>query len=72
MSPPCGLPVSVTLVPNTAGVYGGSLAIPTLPGLPCSGLWQLSSQAIIFSSCGLGVFAVPGPFVLTQSFTINF
>lgn len=72
LSPPCGLPVNQTLFVNTAGVYATTVTIPPLPGLPCSGVWQLSTQAIIFSSCGLGVFAAPGPYVLTQAFTLNF
>ncbi len=72
LSPPCGLPVTLTLIPNSAGVYAASIAIPPLPGLPCSGVWTISAQAMVFNGCGLGVFAVPGPFVLTQAFTINF
>lgn len=72
LSPPCGLPVNLTLFVNTAGVYANTVTIPPLPGAPCSGVWQLSTQAIIFSSCGLGTFAVPGPYVLTQAFTLNF
>lgn len=72
LSPPCGVPFNVTLIPNTAGVYAASVPIPPLPGAPCSGLWTLSTQAIVFSSCGLGLTAAPGPYVLTQSFTLNF
>ena len=72
ISPPCGLPVSLTMFVNTAGVYSATLPIPSLPGVPCSGVWQLSTQAIVFSSCGLGLTAAPGPFVLTQAFTLNF
>ena len=72
LSPPCGLTFSVTLVASSAGVYAGTVAIPPLPGVPCSGSFQLSTQAIVFNGCGLGVFAVPGPFVLTQAFTISF
>src|SRR5688572_6944751 len=69
LSPPCGLPISFTMLVNTAGVYSASVAIPPLPGLPCS-VATLSTQAIVFSTCGLGLTAVPGPFVLTQSFTL--
>ncbi|MFY9343050.1 MAG: hypothetical protein WAT39_11205 [Planctomycetota bacterium] len=72
LSPPCGLPVSVTMFATAAGVYQASLVIPPLPGPPCSGLWQLSTQAIAFSSCGLGTFTVPGPYVISQAFTLNF
>ncbi len=72
ISPPCGLPVSLTMFVSSAGVYTASLAIPPLPGPPCSGVWQISTQAIVFSSCGLGLTAAPGPFVLTQAFTLNF
>ncbi|MEO6593895.1 MAG: hypothetical protein ABIP94_03990 [Planctomycetota bacterium] len=71
LSPPCGLPFNFTLTVNTAGVYAASIPIPPLPGLPCS-VVTLSTQVIIFNSCGLGTFAVPGPFILTQAFTINF
>ena len=72
LSPPCGLPFSVTLVATSAGVYQATVPIPPLPGLPCSGVYQLSTQAIVFNGCGLGVFAVPGPLVLSQAFTLNF
>lgn len=71
LSPPCGLPISFTMLVNTAGVYSASVPIPTLPGIPC-GVATLSTQAIVFSSCGLGLTAVPGPFVLTQSYTLTF
>jgi hypothetical protein len=72
LSPPCGVPVSFTMFVSSAGLYTATLPIPSLPGLPCSGVYQLSTQAIVFSSCGLGLTAVPGPFVLTQAFTLNF
>lgn len=71
LSPPCGIPFNFTLVVNTAGVYSATIPIPPLPGPPC-GVITLSTQAIVFNACGLGTFAVPGPFVLTQAFTINF
>ncbi|HEX5051933.1 MAG TPA: hypothetical protein VFZ65_09190, partial [Planctomycetota bacterium] len=32
LSPPCGLPVNLTMFVNTAGVYSASIAIPPLPG----------------------------------------
>ncbi len=71
ISPPCGVPVSFTMFVNTAGVYSASVVIPPLPGPPC-GIATLSTQAMVFSSCGLGLTAVPGPFVLTQSYTLTF
>ena len=72
LSPPCGIPFSVTMVATSAGLYQAAVPIPTLPGPPCSGVWQLSTQAIVFNGCGLGLFAVPGPFVVSQAFTVNF
>ena len=72
LSPPCGIPVNFTMLASSAGFYSASVAIPPLPGTPCSGVYQLSTQAIVFNTCGLGVYAVPGPFVLSQSYTLNF
>ncbi|HEX6810247.1 MAG TPA: hypothetical protein VF384_01375 [Planctomycetota bacterium] len=71
MSPPCGIPIIMTVVPSTAGTYTLSMPIPPLLGPPCA-VATLSVQAVMFNGCGLGLFAVPGPLVFTQSFTLNF
>ena len=56
---------------NSAGLMGLSVNIPTFTGLPCTNA-VLTAQAIVFDACGLGLFAVPGPFVFTQAITTYF
>jgi hypothetical protein len=71
LSPPCGIPFTQVALPNSAGVLTVSIPIPSFTGIPCTNA-VISTQAIVFDACGLGPYAVPGPFVLTQSFTIRF
>lgn len=71
LSPPCGIPFSQVALPNSAGILTVSVPIPAFTGVPCTNA-VISTQAIVFDACGLGLFAVPGPFVFTQSFTIWF
>lgn len=82
----CGLTTNQSvdlLFPNTAcplftlgsafsigGIAQISWNVPFL-GPPCvSG--RGSTQALIFDPCGVGNSAFPGPFVLTQAYTLNF
>ncbi|MEO6597766.1 MAG: hypothetical protein ABIP94_23725 [Planctomycetota bacterium] len=71
LSAGCGLSFSAVMTVNSTGVLGLSLPIPPLPGPPCT-VATLSTQAVVIDPCGLGLFAVPGPFVLTQAFTLLF
>jgi len=67
----CGIALTAVMVPNTAGVLSLTVPIPTIPGPPCASA-TLSAQAVVIDPCGLGLFVVPGPFVLTQAFTLSF
>ncbi len=67
----CGIAFSAVVTTNTAGTMSLPLSIPPIPGPPCASA-VLSTQAVVIDPCGLGLFAVPGPFVLTQSFTLLF
>lgn len=67
----CGPTIFVPVTVSTAGTVGASIVIPPIPGLPCSSA-VLGVQGVVIDPCGLGLFAVPGPFVLTQSYTLLF
>lgn len=71
LSAACGpllaLPVTVT----TAGVLGVSINIPPFSGTPCTNA-VLTAQGVVVDPCGLGLFAAPGPFVLTQAISAWF
>ncbi len=67
----CGIAFSAVITVNSAGVLALSLPIPSFTGPPCTNA-TLSTQAVVIDPCGLGLFAVPGPFVLTQSYTLTF
>ncbi|MFY9341323.1 MAG: hypothetical protein WAT39_02455 [Planctomycetota bacterium] len=67
----CGPAIIQFVGPSTAGFPFTTLTIPPLPGAPCT-VATLSTQAAVINPCGLGVLGVPGPFVMTQSFTVNF
>jgi len=55
---------------NSAGQAQFTLTLPTL-GPACASA-TLSTQAVIVDNCGLGVAGFPGPFVLTQAYSVNF
>jgi hypothetical protein len=69
----CGIAFSAVLAPNSAGTPGLSmqLPIPAFTGLPCMNA-TLSTQAAVIDPCGMGLFGLAGPFVMTQSYTLNF
>ena len=67
----CGPTMFVPVTVSTAGTVGLSLAIPPIPGVPCASA-VLSVQGVVIDPCGLGLFAMPGPFVFTQSYTLLF
>jgi len=68
----CGIAFSTLMGVNSAGQASLLLPIPTLPGTPCA-VATLSTQAIVINTCGLGIPPpFPGPFVLTQGYTLNF
>jgi hypothetical protein len=71
LSPPCGIPFSTVVFPNSAGFLSLQVPIPAFTGAPCTNA-VISTQGIVFDACGLGPFAVPGPFVMTQAYTIQF
>ena len=54
----------------TAGTLSLQVPIPPIIGFPCTTV--LSVQAVMIDPCGLGVFAMPGPFVLSQSYSLLF
>ena len=63
---------SAFLAPNSAGTLSLALPIPSITGPPCLN-FTISTQAAVINPCGLGVPGlVPGPFVLTQGYTLNF
>jgi len=70
MSPPCGITVSIPVTVNSAGTLGTTVNIPPIAGIPCT--TPLAVQAVVIDPCGAGLFAVPGPFVMTQSYTLWF
>ncbi|MBL8735016.1 MAG: hypothetical protein JNL12_01185 [Planctomycetes bacterium] len=70
MSPPCGIVAVVPVAVNSAGTLGTQVPIPPLAGPPCT--TALAIQAVVIDPCGAGVFAMPGPFVLTQAYTLWF
>ncbi len=65
----------LTLLPTTpilgTTLSSLSIAVPPIPGAPCLNL-ALSAQAVIIDPCGAGLFAAPGPFVLSQAITTWF
>ena len=67
----CGLSVIMVMPPSTAGTPFLSVPIPTLPGPPCATA-SLTVQAVVLDPCGLGLFALPGPLVMTQAITLLF
>jgi len=68
----CGIAFSAFLVPNSAGFLSMPLPIPTISGPPCLN-FTISTQAAVFNACGLGIPGLfPGPFVMTQGYTLNF
>jgi hypothetical protein len=67
----CGPIVFIPVATSTAGTVGATITIPPIPGPPCASA-VLGVQGIVIDPCGLGVFAVPGPFVLTQAYTLQF
>ncbi|MBL8729514.1 MAG: hypothetical protein JNM25_13860 [Planctomycetes bacterium] len=71
MSSACGIAFTLPVTLTTAGTLSVALPIPTIPGVPCASL-TLSTQAVVIDPCGLGIFAAPGPFVLSQAYTLQF
>jgi hypothetical protein len=72
ISAACPIILSMLMGVNSAGTVGISFPIPFLPGPPCS-IATLGTQAIVIDPCGAGVPPLlSGPFVLTQSYTLNF
>lgn len=67
----CGPLLALPMAVNSAGVMGLSMPIPGFTGLPCTNA-VLTAQAIVVDPCGLGLFALPGPFVFTQAITTWF
>lgn len=68
----CGIAFSAFVATNSAGTLSLALPIPTITGPPCLN-FTISTQAAVINPCGLGVPGlVPGPFVLTQGYTLNF
>jgi len=62
---------TVFTIANSAGIATFTLNVPFLgPAPPCS--INLSTQAIIIDPCGMGVSGTPGPFVLSQAYSLNF
>lgn len=70
MSLPCGIAAVVPFAVTTAGTLQLLVPIPTIVGFPCT--TPLSVQAVVVDPCGLGLFAMPGPYVLSQSYTLLF
>ena len=70
MSLPCGIAAVVPFALTTAGTLSLQVPIPPIVGFPCS--TALSVQAVVIDTCGLGLFAMPGPFVLSQSYSLLF
>ena len=56
---------------NSAGVASFNLNLPFLGPAPACSI-NLSTQAIIIDPCGMGVSGFPGPFVLTQAYSLFF
>lgn len=71
MTAACGIAFTVPVTLTTAGTLSAAVPIPPIPGTPCASL-TLSTQAVIIDPCGLGIFAAPGPFVLSQAYTLQF
>ncbi len=67
----CGIAFTAVMTTNTAGTLSMPLTIPPIAGVPCASA-VLSTQAVVLNTCGLGLVGVPGPFVMTQSFTLLF
>lgn len=72
MTAACGI-VASFVMSNSTGTPGTSMSlnIPAFTGLACTNA-TLSVQAAVIDPCGLGLFGVVGPFVMTQSYTLTF
>ena len=58
--------------PGAASLPSLVMPIPVLAGVPCA-VATLSVQAVVINpGCGLGLVPLPGPFVMTQAFTLKF
>ena len=69
--PGCSIVFSQFLIANAAGQATLALPVPPISGLPCTTV--LSSQALIFDLCGTGGNPPgPGPFVLSQAYSVAF
>jgi hypothetical protein len=69
---PCPILFSAFLLTNTAGVASLTLTIPPLSTLPCT-MPPISTQAVVIDPCGTGGPPPgPGPFVLTQGYSVRF
>lgn len=66
----CATVLLGTFVANAAGNASTLLPIPTLSLPPCS--FPMSTQALILDLCGAGLPILPGPWVLTQSYDVQF
>jgi hypothetical protein len=68
----CGIAFSAFLVPNSAGFLSLPLTIPSFTGPPCTNI-TISTQAAVINPCGLGIPGLfPGPFVMTQGYSLSF
>jgi len=69
--PGCTIVFSQFLFANAAGVASLVLPVPPFGSVPCSALF--STQSLVFDLCGTGGSPPgPGPFVLTQAYSIAF
>jgi hypothetical protein len=67
----CPIVYSAFLIADAAGIANLTLSVPTFGTAPCAATF--STQAVVFDVCGTGGNPVgPGPFVLTQAYTVNF
>jgi hypothetical protein len=69
---PCPILFTAFVITNAAGIASVTITIPPLSTLPCT-MAPLSTQAVVLDPCGVGgPPAGPGPFVLTQGYSIRF
>jgi hypothetical protein len=69
---PCPILFSAFLLANSAGLASMTLTIPLLSTPPCT-MPPISTQAVVIDPCGVGgPPAGPGPFVLTQAYSVRF
>jgi len=59
------------VIANSAGIATFNLNLPFLGPAPACSI-NLSTQAIVIDPCGMGVNGFPGPFVLSQAYSLNF